>query len=201
MDMETADYTELDVVTETEAKADSEAETETEARADSEAEAKAETKADFEAEAETDSKTETKTEAENGGLSDENERMVSESEEHIETSLGYEKTVPEAEKALLDASEDSTGATEGLVDDSEAVPEKDSLDSYSGSSDILNQVDVFAFSEMDEEAVLDWQDNLAACRTSLASCVSLLLFGDIVLCLLLGCLCASIFSGFWKVNR
>ena len=68
-------------------------------------------------------------------------------------------------------------------------------------SGLLDQMDRFIFSEMDSESVLDWQENLAACRGSLASCASLLVFTDILLCLLLGCLCASIFSRFWKLNR
>lgn len=66
---------------------------------------------------------------------------------------------------------------------------------------LLDQMDSFTFLESDPESVLDWQENLAACRGSLASCTSLLVFTDILLCLLLGCLCASIFSRFWKLNR
>ncbi len=71
----------------------------------------------------------------------------------------------------------------------------------SGSSNVMDQLDAFTYSEEDPDAALYWQENIAACRGSLASCVSLLLFADVMLCLLVGCLCASIFSRFWKVNR
>ena len=68
-------------------------------------------------------------------------------------------------------------------------------------SDPFKEMEVFTYSETEEDVVFDWQEDLSACRASLDSLVSLLLFGDIALCLLLDCLCASIFSAFWKVNR
>lgn len=73
--------------------------------------------------------------------------------------------------------------------------------SESKSADERNQMDLLLVSQEDMNSSLEWQEQLVSCNSSLSSCVSLLLFGDILLCLLLGCLCTSIFSRFWKVNR
>ena len=73
--------------------------------------------------------------------------------------------------------------------------------SESKPADERNQMDLLLVSQEDMNSSLEWQEQLVSCNSSLSSCVSLLLFGDILLCLLLGCLCTSIFSRFWKVNR
>lgn len=86
-------------------------------------------------------------------------------------------------------------------EDKETILSYPAVGSASDVSGLLDQMDDLAFSEMAPESVMDWQTNLATCRASLASCVSLLSFADILLCLLLGCLCTSIFSRFWKLNR
>lgn len=78
---------------------------------------------EIEAVTETEAEIEAKAEAEKEELSDETERMALQSEENIETSLGNEKTVLEAEMSLSDASEDNTELKEGLSDGSEAGAE------------------------------------------------------------------------------
>lgn len=70
--------------------------------------------------------------------------------------------------------------------------------SESALADERNQMDLFLVSQDDRDSSLEY---LASCNSYLSSCVPLLLFGDILLCLLLGCLCTSIFSRFWKVHR
>lgn len=183
----------------TETTYDSEAEY-TEVSIESEIETQPEAEMESEAEAETELEAETDFIEESSSLKE----SESSPKEEVKTS------VPEDELKKESSSEADQGLSElettALPDSKE---DKETAFSYPvvnpasrpGTSYILDQMDAFTFSEVDEDAALDWQVNLAACRGSLASCVTLLLFGDIVLCLLLGCLCASIFSRFWKVNR
>lgn len=91
--------------------------------------------------------------------------------------------------------------TPALKEDEEIPSSELSSELSSDLSDPFEEMDAFPYSETEEGVVFDWQEDLSACRASLDSLVSLLLFGDIALCLLLDCLCASIFSAFWKVNR
>lgn len=136
------------------------------------------------------------------------------SPEPLESSDPIEESSPFVESVNPEESEPASGS-EGLVSvskseasiSSSASQDKETSSYYPAAdvgSDVpglLDQMDSFTFLESDPESVLDWQENLAACRGSLASCTSLLVFTDILLCLLLGCLCASIFSRFWKLNR
>lgn len=120
------------------------------------------------------------------------------------------ESVPEAFEDSPESEADVFSAPEEEVETSGLKEESSKEASFlypasgyggSGSSNVMDQLDVFTYSEEDPDAALYWQENIAACRSSLASCVPLLMFGDILLCLLLGCLCASIFARFWKVNR
>lgn len=151
-----------------------------------ETEAKAEAPAEIETEAKTAAETDTETTAE------------TETETEAET-----QTIPETEGKAKVQAETQVRAeieTPGFPA-SEDEKETNSSEPSSDLSDLFEQMDTFSYSETSEEVLLDWQEDLSACRASLDSLVSLLLFGDIALCLLLGCLCASIFSAFWKVNR
>ncbi len=47
----------------------------------------------------------------------------------------------------------------------------------------------------------DIYTELHSCREVLTSCMNLLIFTDVFLCLVLGCLMASIFSKFWRFYR
>ena len=104
-------------------------------------------------------------------------------------------------ETVADKMESETSISSSASQDKETSSYDPAANIGSDVPDLLDQIDSFIFLESDPESVLDWQENLAACRGSLASCASLLVFTDILLCLLLGCLCASIFSRFWKVNR
>lgn len=104
-------------------------------------------------------------------------------------------------ETVADKMESETSISSSASQDKETSSYDPAANIGSDVPDLLDQIDSFIFLESDPEFVLDWQENLAACRGSLASCASLLVFTDILLCLLLGCLCASIFSRFWKVNR
>ena len=151
-----------------------------------ETEAKAEAPAEIETEAKTAAETDTEATAE------------TDTETEAET-----QTIPETErKAEVQAETEARTETETSVFPAfEDEKETNSSELSSDLSDLFEQMDTFPYSETSEEVLLDWQEDLSACRASLDSLVSLLLFGDIALCLLLGCLCASIFSAFWKVNR
>lgn len=70
-----------------------------------------------------------------------------------------------------------------------------------GVSVFLDEAGLVAFSDPEAEISMDLSENVAACRVSLSACAALLAFADILLCMLLGGLCASIFSYFWKLNR
>lgn len=104
-------------------------------------------------------------------------------------------------ETVADKMESETSISSSVSQDKETSSYDPAANIGSDVPDLLDQIDSFIFLESDPESVLDWQENLAACRGSLASCASLLVFTDILLCLLLGCLCASIFSRFWKLNR
>lgn len=104
-------------------------------------------------------------------------------------------------ETVADKMESETSISSSASKDKETSSYDPAANIGSDVPDLLDQIDSFIFLESDPESVLDWQENLAACRGSLASCASLLVFTDILLCLLLGCLCASIFSRFWKLNR
>ena len=174
MNTEIVDYTKAEVLTggETEAKAEAPAEIETEAKTAAETDTETTAETDTETEAETQTIPETERKAE----------VQAETEARTETEVRAE-----TETSVFPAFEDEK--------------ETNSSELSSDLSDLFEQMDTFPYSETSEEVLLDWQEDLSACRASLDSLVSLLLFGDIALCLLLGCLCASIFSAFWKVNR
>ncbi len=140
-------------------------------------------------------------------------------EEEVLTETGIETLTEALTEASTEAlTETSAGAltetsaealTEGQAEvleemETPAFKEDEEIPSSELSPDLsdpFKEMEVFTYSETEEDVVFDWQEDLSACRASLDSLVSLLLFGDIALCLLLGCLCASIFSAFWKVNR
>ena len=71
-----------------------------------------------------------------------------------------------------------------------------SFDSYDGNS-------LLYLSGLDpSDAELgDIYTEVLSCRELLTSCMNLLLTADVFLCLLLGCLMASIFSRFWRITR
>lgn len=182
----TTEYTEPSIEPEIETETEAESEPESELKSEPETESGAETETDFKAEPESLEET-------GSSPKEETRTILSEDESRKEAFSEDGQELFESGTAdLPDVQEDRETNTF-----SPAI----SSGSRSGTPGILDQLDVFTFSEIDEGTSIDWQENLAACRSSLASCVSLLLFGDIVLCLLLGCLCASIFSRFWKVNR
>ena len=53
----------------------------------------------------------------------------------------------------------------------------------------------------DDAELGDIYTELVSCHETLASCLNLLIFADMFLCILLGCLMASIFSRFWRFNK
>ena len=133
------------------------------------------------------------------------EGSVSVSKEESVFVSKEESTSAETKKESIESVSSETVAdkmeSESASKDKETSSYDPAANIGSDVPDLLDQIDSFIFLESDPESVLDWQENLAACRGSLASCASLLVFTDILLCLLLGCLCASIFSRFWKLNR
>lgn len=140
-------------------------------------------------------------------------------EEEILTETGIETLIEAETEASIEALTESSAealtetSAEALTEEqaevleemeTPALKEDEEIPSSELSSDLsdpFEEMDAFPYSETEEGVVFDWQEDLSACRASLDSLVSLLLFGDIALCLLLDCLCASIFSAFWKVNR
>lgn len=69
-------------------------------------------------------------------------------------------------------------------------------DNYDGNSLLyLSSVDP------DSAGLPDIYAELCSCHEVLTSCVNLLVFADVFLCFLLGCLMASIFSKFWRFYR
>lgn len=115
---------------------------------------------------------------ENGGLSDENKLMASESEEIMETSLEDEKTVPDIETAVPNT-----------LDGSEL---KENLVGFQGSPE--------AFSDMGTEDISSPELYVAVleCRGFLESCMYLLSVDTALFSILIGCLCCSIFSKFLR---
>lgn len=125
---------------------------------------------------------------------------ISEEMASLEETFSLEETASLEETSLIE--EETASAFEKEEESQEEVSSQTSTEtSESALADERNQMDLFLVSQDDRDSSLEWQDNLASCNSYLSSCVPLLLFGDILLCLLLGCLCTSIFSRFWKVNR
>lgn len=149
--------------------------------------------------------------SENGGLLDENEIITSESNRNVETSFRNEKTVLETETALSKNPEDSSESGENSTDAKGNVSRTmgNLLDSSSGREETLIQSYMNfqdspeGFSNMETEDISSSELYIAVleCRDFLESCMYLLVVDTVLLSLLLGCLCCSIFSRFlrwWK---
>lgn len=122
---------------------------------------------------------------------------ISEEMASLEETFSLEETASLEETSLIE--EQTASAFEKEEESQEEVSSQASTEtSESALADERNQMDLFLVSQDDRDSSLEY---LASCNSYLSSCVPLLLFGDILLCLLLGCLCTSIFSRFWKVNR
>ena len=90
--------------------------------------------------------------------------------------------------------------TQIIMDIYKATPtnayDRELFDSYDGNSLLyLSGID-----PMDAE-LGDIYTEVVSCQELLTSCMNLLLAADVLLCLLLGCLMASIFSRFWRISR
>lgn len=133
--------------------------------------------------------------SENGGVLndvEETEKVVQEPEGGIQDSLGNEDMLLENEEVLLDTSKNGLDSEENSVDFEELglliQSYMDSEESLKSPSDI--QTEDASSSEL-YTVVLE-------CRDFLESCMYLLVVDAVLLSILIGCLCCSIFSRFLR---